>query len=57
MKPEEFDGRAMYTVYICNLAANGNCCYNFLDKAKEPIAKPTGYAIGYDKITARLSWQ
>ncbi len=33
MKPEEFDNWPLYTVYVCNLATNSSCCYNFLDKA------------------------
>lgn len=33
MKPEEFDGWFMYTVYVCNLATNSSCCHDFLDKA------------------------
>jgi hypothetical protein len=34
MKTEDFDGWAMYTNYICNLATNGSCCYGFLEKAQ-----------------------
>ncbi|MDR2525198.1 MAG: hypothetical protein LBC83_03230 [Oscillospiraceae bacterium] len=33
MKPEDFDGWAMYQTYVCNLATNGSCCYGFFDKA------------------------
>ncbi|MFT3950986.1 MAG: MerR family transcriptional regulator [Oscillospiraceae bacterium] len=35
MKPDDFDGWAMYQTYVCNLATNGSCCYGFLDKAQE----------------------
>lgn len=35
MKPEEFNAWYMYTVYVCNLATNSSCCYDFLNKAQE----------------------
>ena len=35
MKPEQFDGWTMYTVYVCNLATNGSCCFSYLEKAQE----------------------
>lgn len=35
MKPEEFDVWAMYTIYVCNVATNGSCCYDFLERAQK----------------------
>ena len=35
MKPEEFDGWAHYTNYICVLATNSGCSNNFINKALE----------------------
>jgi hypothetical protein len=35
MKPEDFDGWCMYSNYVCILATNSSCCYQFLDKAME----------------------
>jgi DNA-binding transcriptional MerR regulator len=35
MKPENFDGWCMYTNYVCILATNASCCYQFLEKAME----------------------
>jgi len=35
MKPDEFDGWAMYTNFVCVLATNGSCCYGFLERAQK----------------------
>lgn len=35
MKPEEFDGWCMYTIYVCCLATNSGGCRGFLEKAQE----------------------
>lgn len=35
MKPEEFDDWAMHKSFVCALATNASCCYDFLNKAFE----------------------
>ena len=35
MKPEEFDPWFMYQNYVCVLATNSSCCYEFLDRAEK----------------------
>ncbi|MCL1888471.1 MAG: hypothetical protein FWF96_06330 [Kiritimatiellaeota bacterium] len=38
MTPDDlgkYDMWPLYAVYVCNLATNGSCCFNFLDKAME----------------------
>lgn len=35
MKPEEFDRWFMYSNYVCNLATNGSCCHEFLNRAEK----------------------
>ncbi len=35
MEIEKFDGWGMYQNFVCVLATNGSCCFNFLNKALE----------------------
>jgi hypothetical protein len=35
IKPEKFDPWSMHTSYVCGLATNGSCCYDFLNRARE----------------------
>lgn len=35
MKPDKFNTWYMYTVYVCNMATNSSCCYDFLNRAQE----------------------
>ncbi len=35
MENEKFDGWGMYQNFVCVLATNGSCCFNFLNKALE----------------------
>lgn len=36
IKPEDFDDWGMYKGFICDLATNASCCYEFYDKALAP---------------------